>query len=132
MENTMPTDTAKTILLVDDEESLMFFLQKLLLREGYKIAMANNGKEAVDIYKSSQDKFDLILMDITMPVMSGIEAYKELLKHDPGVTILLMSAYSKESFENIENINFIRKPIFPIDLINKIAELLNDRAIQKT
>lgn len=132
MENKMTTDTAKTILLVDDEESLMFFLQKLLLHEGYKIVMASNGKEAVDIYKSARDRIDLILMDITMPVMSGIEAYKELLKHDPDTLILLMSAYSKEFFEGIENINFIRKPIFPVDLINKIAELLNNRAPHKT
>jgi len=126
----MPTDTAKTILLVDDEESLMFFLQKLLLREGYNIIKAVNGKEAVDIYKSAKDDIDLILMDITMPVMSGIEAYKELSKHDPSVSILLMSAYSKESFEDIENISFIRKPIFPNDLINTIGELLNKQAIQ--
>lgn len=127
----MTTNAAKTILLVDDEESLMFFLQKLLMREGYNIIKAVNGKDAVDIYKSTQDDIDLILMDITMPVMSGIEAYKELLKHDPDVSILLMSAYSKESFEDIENISFIRKPIFPSDLINKIAELLNNQAIQE-
>ena len=125
----MFTETAKTILLVDDEESIMFFLQKLLIREGYNIIKANNGKEAVEIYKSNPDNIDLILMDITMPIMSGIEACKELSTHDPDVTILMMSAYSKESFEEMDNINFIRKPIYPADLIEKIGKLLENKTV---
>lgn len=130
MENRMPTKTAKTILLVDDEESLMFFLQKLLVREGYKIIMAGNGKEAIDLYKSNSDNINLILMDITMPVMGGIEAYQELVKLNPNVIILLMSAYSKDSFKDIAGLNFIRKPIFPTDLIAKIGELINHKTIE--
>jgi CheY-like chemotaxis protein len=129
MENSLPTDKAKTILLVDDEESIMFFLQKLLVREGYNIIKAGNGKEAIEIYKSNPDNIDLILMDITMPVMSGIDAYKELYTHDPDIKILLMSAYSKESFENMEKINFIRKPIYPIDLMEKIRNLLESKTV---
>ncbi len=131
MKNMLSTDNAKTILLVDDEESIMFFLQKLLIREGYNIIKASNGKEAIEIYKLNPDKIDLILMDITMPVMSGIDAYKELTKHNQDVTILLMSAYSQESFEEMENINFIRKPIFPNVLFSKIFELLNNPSIQE-
>ena len=129
MENIIPTETVKTILLVDDEESIMFFLQKLLIREGYNIIKANNGKEAVEIYKSNPDNIDLILMDITMPIMSGIEACKELSTHDPDVTILMMSAYSKESFEEMDNINFIRKPIYPTDLMGKIGKLLENKTV---
>jgi len=124
MENLISTDSAKTILLVDDEESIMFFLQKLLIREGYNIIKASNGKEAVEIYKSNSASIDLILMDIAMPVMSGIDAYKELSTHDPNVTILMMSAYSMESFDEMEKINFIRKPIYPTDLIEEIGKLL--------
>ncbi len=126
MENLLFTDNAKTILLVDDEESIMFFLQKLLIREGYNIIKAGNGKEAVEIYKSNPDEVDLILMDITMPVMSGIDAYKELTTHYPNIKILLMSAYSKESFEDVDKINFIRKPIYPADLMERIVKLLEN------
>lgn len=115
----------KTILLVDDEEGIRFFLEKLLISEGYTIINASNGKKAVEIYKEENTSIDLILMDVNMPVMNGLEAHNELIRFDPGVVIMFMSAYEQEWVNDVENIHFIRKPMNPTELFNKIDECLN-------
>lgn len=124
MEGHAPSQT-KTILLVDDEEQLMFFIEKLLIKEGYRVILASNGKEAVDTYKADSGSIDLVLMDIVMPVMSGVEACNELLTFDPDASILLMSAYPKDSFECFEQMNFIQKPMHPTDLFSIIGTIFN-------
>lgn len=115
----------KTILLVDDEDGVRFFLEKLLISEGYNIINASNGKNAVEIYKAGKTPIDLVLMDINMPVMDGVKAHSELLEFDPGVVIMFMSAYSPDWVQNVENIHFIRKPMNPAELFTKIGECLS-------
>ena len=113
-----------TLLLVDDEEPVSFFLKRLLELEGFTVLTASNGHEAVEFYKANKNSIDLILMDIVMPIMSGIEAVAEIKRFDPSVPALLMSAYDKDSFEGISQLHFIRKPMMPNDLISTINGLL--------
>jgi CheY-like chemotaxis protein len=118
-----------TILVVDDEDQLSFFIKQLMEGEGYNVVIASNGLEAVDSYKANPDSIDLVLMDIQMPVMSGIEAHNELKKINPCVPILLMSAYSQESLEGLAtSAHFIRKPMRPTELLNAINIMLDRSA----
>jgi two-component system chemotaxis response regulator CheY len=87
--------------------------------------MATDGQDAVDIYKGNQESVDLVLMDIMMRRKDGITAHKEISNFDPNARILLMSAYSAASLGNMENFNFIHKPMLPPDLFNNIRELLD-------
>jgi len=118
----------KTLLIVDDEDYLVSFLEKLLIGEGYNVLTARNGKEAVDIYQANSEGIDLILMDITMPVMSGIEAYIEISKQDPSIPILLMSAYSRESLNCLGYPHFIQKPMHPTNLFEAIRQTIEGYA----
>lgn len=119
----------KTILIVDDEDQLSFFLQKLMEGEGYNVVTASNGREAVDSFKANPDSIDLVLMDIKMPVMNGIEAHRELKQINPCVPILLMSAYTQESLEGITtSSHFIRKPMRPTELLDAISVVLDESA----
>ena len=119
----------RTILIVDDEDQLSFFLQRLMEEEGFNVVIASNGLEAVDSFKANPDSIDLVLMDIQMPMMSGIEAQNELKQINPCVPILLMSAYSQESLEGIATTShFIRKPMRPAELINTINVVLEQSA----
>lgn len=113
----------KTILLVDDEEPLAVFLKRLLILRGYDVIVAHNGQEAVQTYRNNRDSIDLILMDVVMPIMNGVEAVNEILKFTPTLPILLMSAYAKESIEGLTHTKFIRKPMLPDDLFKSIEEL---------
>jgi CheY-like chemotaxis protein len=67
---------AKSILVIDDEELVAVSLKRLLKKEGYNVAVAGNGKEAIDEVKESD--FDLIISDVRMPEMDGIEIIKQI------------------------------------------------------
>jgi len=83
---------SKTILIADDVEENFIFLKGVLLDTGVKIIWAKNGKEAVDICDS--EKIDMVLMDIRMPVMNGLEASKIISKKSPGTIIIAQTAFA--------------------------------------
>ena len=81
----------KTILVVDDEESHRMMLGAHLKDEGFEMVEASDGQEAVD--KVSERFFDLVLMDIRMPNMDGMEALKQIRQINPTIPVLIMTAY---------------------------------------
>jgi len=86
------------ILIAEDDENLSILYEKELREEGYEIILASNGKEAVE--KVKNEKPDLIIMDIRMPGMDGIEAMGEILAKNKRLPIILNTAYSiyKDNF----------------------------------
>jgi DNA-binding response OmpR family regulator len=88
----------KKILVVDDEKNIRSLYEKELQDEGYAVTLAGNGREALDLFSS--DRPDLVVLDIRMPGMDGLEALGKLLAEDPKVPVVLNSAYSsyKDNF----------------------------------
>ncbi|MFN5418182.1 MAG: response regulator, partial [Flavobacteriia bacterium] len=76
----MQTQANYTILVVDDEESIIEFLKYNIQKEGYKVYSASNGQEGVEM--AHRLKPDLILLDLMMPIMDGIEACQLIREHD--------------------------------------------------
>ena len=81
-----------TVLIVDDDQGHRTILLALINGWGYKAAGADDGTKAVTLAR--EKPFDLILMDVRMAVMSGIEALKEIKAYNPSIPILIMTAYS--------------------------------------
>jgi DNA-binding NtrC family response regulator len=90
------------ILIVDDEKSMCQFLSIMLRKEGYQITAAQNGTKALDHFKGS--KFDLVITDIRMAGMDGIELLAELKKIDQSVPVIIMTAYASQK-SAIEAVN---------------------------
>ncbi|MFH1860848.1 MAG: response regulator [bacterium] len=115
----------KKVLIVDDEVHIRRIIAEKIRNEGYTIFTAENGQEAVDIAK--KEKPDLIIMDIMMPVMNGIEAIK-ILKQDPDMAnthIFVLTAMEfgeteKEIVSIVGASNVITKPFSPKELLNII------------
>ena len=84
-----------TMLLVDDDEIVLEACSWMLARRGFDVLKARNGKEAVEVFKGFQDKIDLVILDIQMPVMDGEQTYACLSRMDPAVNVLLISGYSE-------------------------------------
>jgi two-component system response regulator HydG len=80
------------ILVADDEESHRIMMRAVLQEEGYEVAGAADGPEAIRAVE--QEPFDLILLDIRMPGMDGIEALMEIRRISPNVPVLMMTAYA--------------------------------------
>jgi PAS domain S-box-containing protein len=85
-----------TILLVDDEESLIALGARMLEHLGFTVLTAADGRQAVQLYREKGETIDLVLMDLTMPHMDGAEAFGELRRLNPEVRVVLASGYSHE------------------------------------
>ncbi len=109
-----------TILLVDDEQTLRDMGTALLDAMGFTALTAQHGTEALEIYRERGSEIDVVLLDLIMPVMGGIETYHELRKIDQNLPIIICSGYSVESVENIietdQHACFVHKPYKPDQL----------------
>ena len=83
------------ILVVDDDEITLTSIAEILLTEGYFVVEASNGADALNILE--QDDIDLMLLDIMMPGMSGIELLQQIKKVNPLCTVVMMTGYSSMS-----------------------------------
>lgn len=111
------------ILLVDDEETLRQVLTEVLEDEGYTVLEARHGREALHIL--AKEAVDLIVMDVMMPVMTGLEVVQEVRKRSDDVTppIILMSSGRAVDAANPQ-ISFIRKPFNLDELLNRVSSAL--------
>ena len=120
-----------TVLLVDDEEMVLEAGKELLNHLGYEVLLAENGREALELYKKNQDKIDLVLLDMVMPVMGGGEAFDRMKEINTDVKVLLSSGYSIEG-EAREILKrgcdaFIPKPFKLEQLSQKLREILDEK-----
>jgi DNA-binding NtrC family response regulator len=90
------------ILVVDDEESMCKYLSILLKKEGYEVITVNSGQEALRVFESTP--LDLVMTDIQMPKMDGIQLLKGIKGIDPGIPVIIMTAYASEQ-SAIEAVN---------------------------
>ena len=107
-----PASTPATILIVDDDPGATTVAERVLRRDGYDVLTANNGRTALDVYAERGPEIDLVLLDLTMPELSGWETFRELRLLDPEVMVILMSGYSQESAEAVPGgaAGFLAKP----------------------
>ena len=96
----------------------------ILDRFGYHTLTARDGKEAVELFREWRDEIDLVLLDMTMPVMDGVEALRALRAIRPDVPVLLSSGHPESEAENRlqgeRPSGFIQKPYRPADLVDRV------------
>lgn len=116
-----------TVLIVEDDLSILRLYKMMLELEGFHTFEANNGEKAVNMYKSLQEKPDIILMDHRMPIKNGIEASKEIFAIDNHSKIIFLSADAsiKNKALSIGAIKFIKKPFSNNSLIKSIKTVLS-------
>ena len=116
------------ILIVEDEQHQRELYAMELEDEGYDVDQASNGKEGVD--KVKNNKYDLVVMDIRMPEMDGIEALGKILSRDKKIPIVIYTAYSnyKSNFMTWTADAYVTKSSNLDELKGKIKEILAQRA----
>lgn len=118
----------KMILICEDEEYNFILLDTILARHDVNVIWAKDGKQAVEHMKNFD--VDIVLMDIKMPVMDGIDAFKEIRKFNAEVPIIAQTAYAlKEDREKILDVGFdehIGKPIKSQELLDVMCRLIKD------
>jgi signal transduction histidine kinase/CheY-like chemotaxis protein/HPt (histidine-containing phosphotransfer) domain-containing protein len=119
-------------LIVDDEEYNLYLIKNILNKWNVAFKEAFNGQEAVDL--AAKHEYDLVLMDIRMPVMDGYEAAKQILRRNSSTRIIALTATTKaEDIQQIEQAgmhDFLQKPFAESDLINTILKLIPEKAVE--
>jgi CheY-like chemotaxis protein len=117
-----------TVLVIDDEEVVRNVTKRMLARIGYNPLLAEDGPTGIETYKQNQSDIVCVLLDMTMPRMSGEETLRHLKQINPEVRVLLMSGYSEQEASNRFNGKgvdaFMQKPYTPQDLQEKLQQVL--------
>jgi two-component system, cell cycle sensor histidine kinase and response regulator CckA len=124
----VPSKSAQTLLLVEDEPTVRRLAHKILVRQGYHVLEAADGNEALAILDSIEDGVALVISDVVMPGMGGAELVRRLHMTHPDVPILLMSGYAddavlRRAFADSGQA-FIEKPFTPDALVRRVRGLL--------
>ncbi len=125
--NPQPPKSAKaqlTILVVDDEPAILMFVTAILAKTGLAVLTAGSGEDAIRQSQDYDGRIDLLLSNIQMPGMTGIELGTKLNVERPEMKVLLMSGFTSGMLVLDEGWHFLHKPFLPAQLRDLISSVL--------
>jgi PAS domain S-box-containing protein len=126
-----PYNGKGTILVVDDEESIRSLARDMLETHGYQTLLADGGEEALEIYRAHGASIDLVILDMVMPKMGGLQTFLQLKKLNPKIKAILSSGYSQngkaQEILNQGARGFLQKPYQVSALLAKVRGVLDAR-----
>jgi CheY-like chemotaxis protein len=146
IETTVPPETVKDklipvgterLLFVDDELALAILAKDMLERLGYHVTYRTSSPEALEAFKTQEPEelFDLVITDMTMPQMTGLDLARELLRVQPDIPIILSTGFSEritqEKAKSFGIRGFIMKPILMREIAELIREVLDENQVKK-
>jgi signal transduction histidine kinase/ActR/RegA family two-component response regulator len=115
---------ARTILVVEDQDSVRALARRTLVAQGYNVLIAENGEEAIEVAREHAKPIDLLLTDVVMPIMNGPEAARRLTKTHPEMDVMFMSAYPDGAFGLDSSLDpdvaFLEKPFSGTELASAV------------
>ncbi len=121
-----------TILLVEDEDAVRNLAMRILRRDGYTVYVASNAAEAETVFASDGAEISLLISDLVLPGLSGIDLAKRLRALRPALNVLLMSGYTDRDVSafqrEMESVRFLQKPFTPDSLIGRVSEMFGELA----
>ena len=132
MDDNIRSRNASRILIVDDEEIIRALLSEILSDEGFEVTTASDGNEAIELLNS--DQFDLVISDMVMPGVGGIEVLQEAFKIDPDYAVIIITGYpsvdTAVKLVNLGAADYITKP-FNVDIIKiTVAKVLEMKKVR--
>jgi signal transduction histidine kinase/ActR/RegA family two-component response regulator len=119
----------ETILAVEDDPALRKLFRRVLEGRGYTVLQAGNGEDALRVAAHHDGRIDLVISDVIMPVMSGVEMAEKLAARYPGLRILFTSGYAEEEIAHhgvqASGTGFLQKPVIPDVLLRTVRECLD-------
>jgi len=115
---------SRHILYLDDDDTLVFLVRRLLERRGYRVTGVSDQQQAIDAVRANPGGFDLMLTDYNMPGMSGIEVAEEVLRISPQLPVAVASGYINEELEQKAKAVGVREVVFKTDAIESFCEVV--------
>ena len=118
-----------TVLVADDEETIRGIARAALERAGFAVLTTADGRECVEVFRKRRDEIDVVVLDLTMPVLGGTDALRELHAIRPGVPVILSSGYTEEDASARTGdeggaVAFVQKPYRPSELVASVRAVL--------
>ncbi|MCS6825118.1 MAG: response regulator [Caldilinea sp.] len=124
-----------TVLIVEDEDTLRQACADVLDAFGYRVLLAANGEEAIQVLEEKGERIDCVILDLTMPGMNGAAAYAEMRKIKPDLRVLVTSGHDVEDalrhFPADSVFAYIQKPYSIYELHRRLQEMLTSSASGK-
>ena len=120
------------LLIVDDDSDIVQVLKMGLLKNGFSVEAFTNPEEALQSFKSDAESYSLVLSDMRMPALSGIQLSRKIKEINPNVKVILMTAFEirdsefSKVFPSTQVDGFIQKPMGLKDLTDKLLSLIGD------
>ncbi len=118
----------ETVLVVEDEKATRDAVCEILAALNYRVLVANNGRDALDLLEGEAAPVDLVLSDMIMPEMGGVDLYKELQWKHPGLRMVLMTGYplgtETRTLLDQERVIWVQKPLNSEDLARTVRKAL--------
>jgi two-component system, cell cycle sensor histidine kinase and response regulator CckA len=128
-ESTSTAGEPARVLVVDDEESIRTYVDRVLTKAGYRTTLATGGPDAIGV--AAADRFDLLLTDVMMPDMTGAELARRLRQTNPLLKVLYLTGYTDQLFtEKVtlwEDEAFLEKPCSPEALLQAVSLAVTGR-----
>jgi nitrogen-specific signal transduction histidine kinase/ActR/RegA family two-component response regulator len=125
IETAAAVNGAATVLVVEDERNMLSLLEKVLLKQGYRVLTASDGEKALEVYQQRNGTIDVVLLDIGLPKMAGEEVLQKMKQQNPNVKVVIASGYLdpelKARMDRAGVQYFLPKPYLP-DKVIKILQ----------
>jgi signal transduction histidine kinase/DNA-binding NarL/FixJ family response regulator len=131
-----PETGTGTVLVVDDEAAVRHVVHRMLNSLGYEVVQAAGGREALEQYEQNAQRYDLVVLDLSMPGMDGATCFRRLKQLDPGIKVVIASGHARDGAAQAlldEGANgFIQKPFLRSQLSRVVANVLSEDASHLT
>jgi signal transduction histidine kinase/ActR/RegA family two-component response regulator len=121
-------NSSATVLVVEDEEKLVYLLRKALLRNQYHVLVASDGAQAIDLYHRRKQDIGVVLLDIGLPKIAGLDVILKMKEENPNVKVIVASGYIDPGFKSKMQRagvqGFIEKPYNPDDVVRMLCASL--------
>ena len=121
------------MLIAEDHEGLREVAHSALKKKGYRILLATDGQEAIDLFTANRESVSLVILDVIMPHRSGPQVYDTIKALRPGISVLFATGYSNEAAALADimerGVAILRKPYSPALLCRRVREVLDAAAL---
>ncbi len=118
------------VLMVDDDDTIRDIVKQALSIAGYSVLNAADGQEGVDVFMAHVNEIDLVILDMTMPKLNGLEVYELIHMENPEIKTIISSGYSVDELavpiSKNKNIHFLQKPFTVTELLELISRILQN------
>jgi two-component system cell cycle sensor histidine kinase/response regulator CckA len=129
---TLPSRRSPTVLIVEDEESMLHLLGKILVNRGYKVLKASDGELAVTIYRRQKESIDVVFLDMGLPKLSGRDVLFKIKQEKQGAKVVVASGYFEEEFksefEQAGIKHFLQKPYMLDHVVQTLQSEIEDKS----